>query len=433
MKLQSRIKIAHGRCVEPSETIARLDALIRPRHDYWLHEETVAGHLHWTAMFIDGLDFRSMGKGVDPESSTAGALAEGAEWLASRETGSLPGYLGAREHEVADALPIRSLLSHVATATPAVLERIRSLDDAYHWVDGYSLAQGRTLKVPLEYARLISGPNGKATGNNLEEAIVHATLEIFERRAQITVLRNRMVVPTIDPDTISHPIAREQMAFFRAHGIEVILKDLSFGGVLPCLAAYFVDHNIPEEYQFRHFFKVGASFDGEEALVRTFTEYAQGRRREEFLAAESEDRESRIRQLLSHDFRSLRSQPDDCDNFLSSFMFGFVPYRNAGFLREGDMVPFDKGPQYADCLEDIAHARRICETLGKDYIAVDLTDPEIGFPVAQVIIPGYSDVLPFHPADSRGLFRRWTRTEVLDSFSGHPFDASTSSGSHAGF
>ena len=54
--------------------------------------------------------------------------------------------------------------------------------------------------------------------------------------------------------------------------------------------------------------------------------------------------------------------------------------------------------------------------MGKDYIAVDLTDPEIGFPVAQVIIPGYSDVLPFHPADSRGLFQRWTRTEVLNSY-----------------
>jgi len=36
--------------------------------------------------------------------------------------------------------------------------------------------------------------------------------------------------------------------------------------------------------------------------------------------------------------------------------------------------------------------------------------------VAQVIIPGYSDVLPFHPADSHGLFRRWTRTQVLESY-----------------
>lgn len=416
MKLQSRRKIAHDRCVDPVETIARLDALIRQKHDYWLHEETVAEHLHWTAMFIDGLDFRSMGKGVTPASSAAGALAEGAEWLASRETGALPGYVGARECDVENALPIRSLVEHIASATPPVLDRIRALDDAYHWVDGFSLINERSLKVPVEYARLISGPNGKATGNHLEEAIVHATHEIFERRAHITVLRNRMVVPTIDPATITHPIIREQMAFFQSRGIEIVLKDLSFGGVLPCLAAYFVDHHIPAEFQFRHFFKVGASFDREEALLRTFTEYAQGRRRQEFITAETDDREGEITRLLAHDFRALRAQADDCDNFLSSFMFGFVPYQNADFFREGELVPFERGPQYTDCLEDIGHGREICKTLGKDFVVVDLTDPEIGFPVAQVIIPGYSDVLPFHPADSRGLFQRWTRTEVLASY-----------------
>ena len=416
MKLQSRLKLAHDRCVDPAVTIARLDALFRPQYDYWLHEETVTEHLHWSAMYIDGLDFRSMGKGITPEGSRAGALAEGAEWLTLRETGNLPGYLGAYEHEVADALPIQSLLPHVATATPPVLQRIRAMDEAYHWVDGYSLIQDRTLKVPLEYVHLINGPNGKATGNNLEEAILHATHEIFERRAHITVLRNRMVVPTIDPDTIMHPVIRAQMAFYQSCGIEIVLKDLSFGGVLPCLAAYFVDHNIPEEYQFRHFFKVGASFDNEEALVRIFTEYAQGRRLHEFFTPETPDREILLTNLLAHDFRSLRSQPNDCDNFLSAFMFGFVPYRNADFFREGDSVPFEKNTPYADCLDDLAHARQICETLGKDYIVVDLTDPEIGFPVAQVIIPGYSDVLPYHPAESQGLFKRPTRTDVLRSY-----------------
>src|SRR3954471_4088092 len=110
MKLQSRIKISHGRCVEPTETIARLEALIRPRHDYWLHEETVGEHFHWTAMFIDGLDFRSIGKGVTPAYSLAGALAEGADWLTARAVGDLPGYLGASEGDVPNALPIRDLV-----------------------------------------------------------------------------------------------------------------------------------------------------------------------------------------------------------------------------------------------------------------------------------------------------------------------------------
>jgi hypothetical protein len=130
----------------------------------------------------------------------------------------------------------------------------------------------------------------------------------------------------------------------------------------------------------------------------------------EAAAAEALDR------LLAADFRKLRTQDDDCDNFLSAFMFGMVPYRDASFLREGQVVGFEKGASYTDCLEDIAHARSICEALGKDYIVVDLTDPEIGFPVAQVIIPGYSDVLPFHPATSPALFRQAKRSEVIAAY-----------------
>ena len=411
--LESRKKIAHGRCVAPEETIARLEGLIRPRHDYWLHEETVAPSLHWTALFLeDEPEFRAMGKGGTPEFSQAGALAEAAEWLVAREVVDLPGYLAAHQDEVENALLIEDLLPHVASATPPVIARIKDLDDAQHWVDGWSLRREEIVKVPIEYVRLINGPNGKATGNFLEEAIVHAANEIFERRAHVTVLRERMVVPTIDLDSVENPVLRGQIDFFRGKGVEVILKDLSFGGVLPCIGAYFHDPQVPADYQFHHFFKVGASFDRVEALMRVFTEFTQGRREHEFIDGSP----GALERLLEPDFRKLRTADNSCDNFLSSFMFGMLPYRDAGFLREGEIVPFDPTPGYDDCLDDIGHALGICEAIDKDLVVVDLTDPQIGFPVVQVIIPGYSDVLPYHPADSRGLYRRWTRDEVLAAY-----------------
>jgi ribosomal protein S12 methylthiotransferase accessory factor YcaO len=415
MNLQSRKKIAHDRCVPPQETIARLESIIRPQHDYWLHEETLSEQLHWSALFIDEIPgFRSMGKGTSSPFSIAGALAEAAESLTDREIGRLPGYLTAHESDVENALPIADLVAHVATATPPVLDRIRALDQAKHWVDGYSLIRDQPLKVPLEYIRLISGPSGKATGNFIEEAIVHAITEIFERRAHITVLRNRMVVPTIDLDTIKNPVIQHQIEFVKSKGIDLIIKDLSFGGVLPCVGAYFFDPHLPADYQFHHFFKIGASFDRDEALIRTFTEYVQGRKADEFVDATATP--EAISHLLDADFRMLRTQENDCDNFLSAFMFGMIPYRDASFLRDGGIIPYEPGPCYKDCLDDIAHALQICATLGKDFIVIDLTDPEVGFPVAQVIVPGYSDVLPYHPATSPGLFRPVTRTEVLEAY-----------------
>ena len=413
MNLQSCIKLAHGRCVTPEETIARLEDLLARRHGYWIHEERVHDLLHWSALFLDAdPDFRAMGKGTTAALSRAGALAEAAESLTALPVTALRGYRFAPQEEVGDAVGLEELLPHVASATPAVLEKIRRLDSARHWVEGISLMDGRARMVPVEYVRQISGPNGRASGNRREEAVVHAIAEIFERRAHVTVLRNRMIVPTIDPATIRHPVIRRQLEFIAARGVEVVLKDLSFGGELPCVGAYFFDPRIPAEFQFHHFFKAGASFDREEAMIRVLTEYTQGRRPEDFIDGSA----AGVERVLRADFRRLRTVGDDCDNFLSSFMFGMVPYRNAAFLRAGDVVPFDPGQPCADCLLDIELARSICVKLGRDLIAVDFTDPDGGFPVVQVIVPGYSDVLPFHPASSPVLFAPVTRSAVLEAF-----------------
>lgn len=411
IELKSCKKLECGRCVPPETTIARLEAVIGKQYDYWMWEEAVADHLYWAAMFIDDLEFRAMGKGITPLLSKAGALAEGAEFLTALNIDQLPGCIQAHQAELDNALQIETLLAHIET-TDATLATIKNLPQAQFWVNGTSLLSGNTIKVPIDYVQLISGPNGKAAGNQREEAILHATNEVFERRAHITVLRNRMVVPTIDIKTVTHPLVREHIAFLQDKGIEITLKDLSFGGHLPCIGAYFVDPNIPEDYQFRHFFKVGAAFSLEDALIRTFTEYTQGRKQDEFIDGSKREQE----RILKHDFRSLRSQPDDCRNFLSTFMFGFVPYRNADFLYEGDVVPFDPGIRYDDCLDDIEHAKTVCETLGKDYIMVEFTDPTIDFPVVQVIIPGYSDVLPFHPPENQALFERITRSAAIASY-----------------
>ncbi len=411
MQLNPSPKLACGRSVEPAETVRRLSSLLGKKFDYLMHEEQVSEHLFWSALFIDELQFRAMGKGVSAELSRAGALAEAAEWLTCLELERLPGYMVAHQDDLDPSalLPIEELLAHVATATPPVIEHIKALDDAQFWVDGWSLVQNRTVKVPIAYVGLIAGPNGKAAGNTREEAIEHAVLEIFERRAHVTVLRNRMVLPTVDPRSIRDPLLCRQMEFIRSKGIRITLKDLSFGGVLPCVGAYLVDPAIPEEYQFHHFFKVGSAFDREEALMRTFTEFAQGRMQDEFIDGSPAEQQ----RLLRHDFRGLRIVPPPCDNFLSAFMFGFMPCRDGAFLREGPIVPFDPGIRSGDSLKDVQAAVAICRELGKDMIVVDFTDPEIGFPVVQVIVPGYSDVLPFHPAGSPALFRRLSRSDVL--------------------
>ena len=412
MNIQSRKKLVDGRCVAPEETIALLEQQLAG-HDYWIHEEQVAEHLHWSVLYVEALEFRSMGKGVTAALSRAGALAEAAEWLLAREVVDLPGYTVSHQDALGEeVVGLEDLLSHVAAATPPLLAELKNLDAAQHWVDAMSLTRGEAVKVPIEYLSQIGGPNGKASGNSLEEAIVHAALEVFERRAHITTLRQRLVVPTIDPSTISDPLVLEHMAFLKERGIEWIVKDLSFGGVLPCVGVYFHDPHIPENLQFKHFFKVGSSFDRRLALTRCFTEYVQGRLAHEFIDGSPSEQE----RILQHDFRQIPAQPNRCDNFLSAFMFGFVPYQSADFLWQGETVPFDAGEAYVDLREDIDAAIAVCDALGKELIVVDHSDPDTGFAVAQVVVPGYSDAIPYHPASSPVLYRAVTRPEVVAGY-----------------
>ena len=402
IELESCVKVENGRCVTPADTVKRLESALAPHYTLEYVGRQVSRRLHWGALFVDKPSLQCMGKGISATLCKASALAEAAERLSvAGSSDRFPGHVEAHERDVPNPLGIEDLLTHVADVTPEVLDQIRNSALTRHWVDARSLMTGDTLKVPLEYIHGISGTNGLAAGNRIEEAIVQATNEVFERRAAITVLKNRMVMPTIDVETIRHPVLRSQIDFVRSCNIDMHVKDLSFGGALPCVGVYYVNHDVPGDLQAHHFLKVGSSFDREEALMRAFTEFAQGRGLNWKATP------------LTKGFERVRCEGGETDLFLTSFKFGYVPYSDADFLRDGPVVPFDKGEALPDCLDDIDKARQIFRQLGKDFLVVDLTDPRIGFPVAQVIVPGYSDILPYHPKSSRVLLDGWSRSDPV--------------------
>jgi ribosomal protein S12 methylthiotransferase accessory factor len=396
MKIRPAPRVTGGRCAAPEGTLQRLEKALGSVCSYRYEEHRVSDTLFWGAFVSDALRLPPMGKGSSPLMCRISTLAEAVEWLALGRRRELAGHVVGQEGEVPGALKIADLLPHVSTVTPAALQAIRGTETARHWVDGFSLSRQRALKVPLEYVHALGGTNGLAAGNRIEEAIVHGTMEIFERRAAITVIKNRIVVPTIDTESIVSPLLRDQIRFLRDGGIEVSVKDFSFGGELPCVGAHFFNPALPAGCQARHVLKAGASFDREAALAGCFAEYAQVARLGETTGVGLREYE----RLLSN---------DSTDNFLPLFWFGYVPWRTVDFLLEGEVVPFERGERPGDCMEDIGRAGEICRRLGKDYLAVDLTDPRVGFPVAQVVIPGYSDIVPYHPASSPVLFKGWTR------------------------
>ena len=404
IELQSAPRIEQGRCARVADTVARLETVLGRVCTYTYTEVQAGTALYWGDCHVDGLGFSPMGKGRSSLGCKASTLAETAEWLALQRRRLLPGYTKAHQSDLLDALPIEDLITHVAGVTPDLLNRIKATESAQHWVSGYSLIEGRERPVPLEYINGISGTNGVAAGNGMEEAVVQGVYEVLERRAVITALRNRLVLPTIDVDTIEDPFICAQLDDLARHGTKVIVKDLSFGGALPVIGVYCVSPGVPTALQGHHMFKAAASYDHCAALSSCLTEYAQvshlGQRDRKALPT----------------YEQLLCETGGGDNFLPMFWFGYVPCRDVDFLEQGDVVPFEPGAMAGDCLEDIARLKAFCETLGLDLLVVDLTDPAVAFPVVQVVIPGYADILPYHPASSQVLLKGWTQELRLGDY-----------------
>jgi ribosomal protein S12 methylthiotransferase accessory factor len=118
-------------------------------------------------------------------------------------------------------LRIEDLLVNETHLTNEDIKSIKDSEMCRHWVDGYSLLKRENIKVPINFVNYIHGSNGMAAGNVLEEAMIQATCEIFERYVQIRVIKPEKSVPTIDRDSIKNPFIQELIQFYEKHNISV--------------------------------------------------------------------------------------------------------------------------------------------------------------------------------------------------------------------
>ncbi len=328
----------------------------------------------------------------------------------------MPGYRRARQDRLPRPLTVERLLGGHPSIPAGLLDRIKSSDTAAHWVDGYSITRGEQVQVPLKIVHRISRSNGLAAGNTLEEAIVQASLEILERFAAIQAVQNELRLPTITPESIENPLVHDLIRFFEKNGIEVTVKDFgpvlqaaahsgSRGGAapdgrLPCYGLLM--HNTrmegdrnPVKRAFRtRTFRVASSFWPPEALIRCFTERMQGKT-DQLLKNETyfDVLWNRFLKQFYPDYRA--------DIFYYNIFRKYEYSGDLSFLEKGEKVALPRQEPSLDCLEDIDLLDRICRNLGTELVVVDHTHPKIGFPVARVVMPGISDVLPYTRPDGQ--------------------------------
>ncbi len=406
MEFRNHQRNEYGKCDVPSNTLQRIkDGFKRLNLHVTYAPVKISKNLHWGRIWIDSLRIVCEGKGITPKLAEASAYAELTERLSggmfypvfeeqirfnvpalyNKATTRflsfewLPGHIHTHQNQLQEPLSIEDLLINETQLKTKDIEEIKNSRMAQNWVDGYSLLKNKKVKIPINFVAYIHGSNGMAAGNTIEEAIIQASCEIFERHLQIRVIKDEMVVPTIDPQSMNMSLIKDMIAFFEKKNVSVKIKDLSMDGLFPVVGVLFTNKNLSSDKMEHRIMIPGASFMQKEGMTRCFTEGMQGRKS---LSAPREqlDRPVIPRARVANLYLLMRC--------------GVSP-KDISFLEKGDIKPYKPLNTSDGLLGEIESLKNICKTLNTDCIVVDQTHPIIDFPVVRVIIPGVSDFLPF--------------------------------------
>jgi ribosomal protein S12 methylthiotransferase accessory factor len=386
------------RTVSPRDTVARfrkhvspltgvVSALERIEADVPMNTNYYASHnFSAPARTVDelreGLSGGSFGKGSTAEQGEASALMEAMERysgifqgdeirVARRFTDFAPGDAIAPNDvmlfsEAQFAQDRESITDGIEARTlPAPFDRSAKID----WSPVWSLRDRRFRYLPTSFlyffyrgpAEINADSNGCAAGNTLAEAIVQGFLELAERDSYAMWWYNRLQRPEVNLDQFDDSYIRQLRAQLADRGRRVWALDITNDLRIPSFVA--LSHWI-EDGQENIEFGSGAHFDPRIAMLRAVTE---------------------LNQFVSI---SLMGGGDGKNTTLD----GIVPFRlqehpylaPAGTPAVPPSSTFgglDTREQVMACVEAVGRA-------GLDFLVLDQTRPDIGVPVARVIVPG---------------------------------------------
>ena len=120
-----------------------------------------------------------------------------------------------------------------------------------------------------------SNTNGLASGNSLEEAILHGMFEVIERDAWSIFELTHKNSSQIDLDSIESEIIQEALLKFSENEIKIKLMDLTADINIPTIAASADDTLLKDAGLLT--LGIGTHLDPEVAILRALTEVAQSR------------------------------------------------------------------------------------------------------------------------------------------------------------
>ena len=246
------------------------------------------------------------------------------------------------------------------------------------WTRGFEMFRGCHILVPAcavfypyfpngDYPLFKWHTNGIASGNTMEEAILHALFEDIERDAwSIAEYNDRSNADILIRDKDSVPA--QLIAKFEAQGIKVHLKDLTSDLGIPTIGAA-ADDTVTKDPELLTI-GVGTHPNPEIAAIRAITEVAQSRT--------THKHGMKINAQLQKKSQELGYEKIKAINHM-----WYGDNEKKIYLED---MPDQSTPYVLDDIEVVLG--KLMECGFDQVIAVDLTRPELGVPTVRMIVPG---------------------------------------------
>jgi ribosomal protein S12 methylthiotransferase accessory factor len=306
----------------------------------------------------------SQGKAMTPMAAKVSAVMESIELWHAECLDQLPqAKVSLQEMRYSNPIPLRDLKwkpdTRLLEAWPLAWVQAQSLlRESSGWVPRQMVELDLSLPEGLEPQMFYRTSNGLASGNCLEEALIHALCELVERHALFLLFVNPFRKRALAVDSLRGTYCWPVVERLRQAGMKIALWDISWEVGLPCAIADIVAPDLPNVWR-----GSGCHLDPEVALSRALNEAAQSRLT--YIAGARDD--------------------------LTAFSEFAVPHaRFESFQEPVAEVVLDDLPHAAsgDLARDLSGVVERLDALGFEPFWVDFRRPEVGVPVVNAFIPG---------------------------------------------
>ena len=254
--------------------------------------------------------------------------------------------------------------------------------DEIDWSPLWSLGEQEIRWLPTAFchydypqapdkAFCVACSNGCAAGNTLEEAILQGFFEVIERDSVALWWYNRVRRPGVDLASFGEPYLAELTDYLASHRREMTVIDITADLPIPVFACWSRRTDCDREEIVLGF---GAHLDPRIALLRAVTEMNQMLSYLLFTPADKV-------------FSNERITDDETVHWLKTATGQNQPY----LLPASDTPPRILGDYGTSFSDDVTQDIRDCQSLlarqGLEMLVLDQTRPEIGLPVAKVVVP----------------------------------------------